>query len=144
MTTNRTQNEILVRIEEIKKDDFFGFETSDLIEYLSFENAKQYLKDNVTKEQYNEDRQSIVPKVQMIDYMPFAWEKANNFRGLSASRSMSHYRAWLWLDGDNELWKTLEDYQYYGKDKLVEICKYLGIDASQWDDGIRKNSESEE
>lgn len=77
----------------------------------------------------------------MIEYMPFAWEKANNCRGLSAGRSLAHYTAWLWLDGDNEIWPTLEDYEYYGKDKLVEICNYLGIDSKQWDDGIRKNSE---
>jgi len=65
---------------------------------------------------------------QMVDYMEFAWEKANDERGMSAYRSMAHYTSWLWLDGDEYLWKTLEGYTDYGRPQLIEICKYLGID----------------
>ena len=142
MTTNRTQQEILERIAKIKDKDFFGFETNDLLEYLTFENAKLYLIETANREDWI-GMGVKTPREIMIEYMPFAWEKANDCRGLSAARSMSHYKAWLWLDGDNELCESLSGYQYYGKDKLVKICEYLGIDSKEWDDGIRVNSESE-
>lgn len=83
------------------------------------------------------DRESILN--EMLDYMSFAFEKANNFRGISASRSMSHYSAWTWLIGDD--FGNLLDYEYYGKDNLVEICEKYGWDHSQWDDGVRLNDE---
>ena len=35
--------------------------------------------------------------------MPFACEKASGHRGISASRSIEHFRNWLWLLGDDEL-----------------------------------------
>ena len=31
------------------------------------------------------------------------------------------------------------DYEYYGKPQLIEICKYLGVDHLQYDDGVREN-----
>lgn len=133
----RTQQEILSRMKEVEKDDFFGYQRSDLLSYLDFENAKPFLKDEVTAEQWQKESRS--PKEVMIDYLSFAWEKANDKRGLSASRSMDHYTSWLWLDGDEELHKTLSNYEYYGKPQLIEICKYLGVDHLQYDDGVREN-----
>ena len=82
----RTQEEILARINEIKGKDFFGFETSDLIGFLNYENAKPFLKEGVKKSAWKIEKRT--PKEIMIDYMPFAWEKANNKRGISASRNM--------------------------------------------------------
>lgn len=134
----RTDEEILLRIIERKEKDFFGFEISDLIQRLPFEKAKSFLKPE-TKDSYwtplPRDRESVLK--EMLDYMPFAWDKANNCRGLSAGRTMSHYMAWTWLIGDDL--GDLTTYQYYGKDHLVLICKHYGLDASQWDDGIREN-----
>lgn len=73
----------------------------------------------------------------MLDYMEFAWDKANNGRGISAMRSMHHYMAWTWMLGDDL--GNLLDYQYYGKDNLVKICKHYGWDHAKWDDGVRRN-----
>lgn len=133
----RSQIEILRRIKEVEKDDFFGFQTSDLLSYLEYENAKPYLKEGVTEQEWKVEKRT--PKEVMINYMEFAWEKANNKRGLSASRTLDHYTSWLWLDGDETLYKTLSRYQYYGKDHLIKICEYLGIECV-WDDGIREDS----
>ena len=133
----RTQKEILNRIKIVEKDDFLGFQRSDLISYLDYENARPFLKDEISAEQWKKEDKT--PKEIMINYLPFAWEKANNKRGISASRSMDHYTSWLWLDGDENLHKTLSDYEYYGKPQLIEVCKYLGIDYLQYDDGIREN-----
>ncbi len=138
----RTDDEILARIKERKKIDFFGFETSDLIIRLPFDKARPYLKDDAKEENwtvYPRDRESVLAEAEK--YMEFAWDKANNFRGISAGRSMSHYMAWIWLMGD-DLGNLLE-YECYGKDNLVRICDHYGWDSSKWDDGVRANSEAE-
>lgn len=134
----RTDEEILARIEAVKNEDFFGAQTGDLLIRLSFEKAKPYLKPEVTADQWKvvpRDRDKVL--VEMLDYMPFAWGKANDGRGLSAGRSMDHYMAWTWLAGDDL--GDLRRYNYYGKDNLVLICKHYGWDAGQWDDGVREN-----
>lgn len=134
----RTDEEILVRIKSLESVDFFGFETTDLIVRLPFDKATPFLKPEATEanwEQAPRDRESLLKEMQ--EYMPFAWEKANDGRGLSAGRSMAHYSAWTWLAGDDL--GELKDYQFYGKDNLVRICQHYGWDHSQWDDGVREN-----
>jgi hypothetical protein len=128
----KTQEEILVQIEKLEPDDFFGHQRSDLLNHLDFENARPFLKEGMIESQWKKETKS--PKKLMIDYMAFAWEKALGHRGLSASRSMDHYTAWLWLDGDETLRHTLADYTDYGKPQLVEICEYLGIDPEKYKD----------
>lgn len=136
----RTQEEIVQRIKDIEDDDLFGFQTGDLIEYLDYEYAKPFLKDEITEEKWKSIRKlAETPKEQMINYMEFAWQKANDKRGLSAGRTMEHYTAWLWLDGDDEIWPTLDKYEFYGKLHLIRICHYLGLDPTKWDDGVREN-----
>lgn len=137
----RTQTEIVAKIESLKDADFFGFKTSDLIGYLDYEHAKPYLKPEVTADQWKSepsDRESVLKK--MRDYMDFAWEKANNCRGISAGRSMAHYSIWVWMLGEEETFGDLESYEHYGKANLVKLCEHYGWDAKQWDDGVRVNS----
>ena len=134
----KTQEEIKQKIYEWEKNDFFGFKTTDIIVFLDYENAKEFLKNESKKEEWQQEKRT--PKEIMIDYMDFAWEKANNHRGLSAARTMEHYQAWLWLDGNEELSNEMEDYEFYGKDNLVKVCEYLVLDSSKWDDGERINS----
>lgn len=138
----KTQEAILKRISDIGKEDFFGFETKSLICFLDYEHAKPYLDDGVTEEDW-EEAQHKDAKVVMVDYMDFAWEKAKDCRGISAYRSMEYYSAWLWLDGNDKLSEEVKHYEYYGKDNLVKICEYLGLDSKKYDDGIRINSEEE-
>lgn len=140
----RTQDEIVKKIEEGKDYDFLGTKLSDLIVYLDYEHACSYLNPEVTKENWImsiNNREAIL--AEMLDYMSFAWEKANGCRGLSTMRSMDHYSIWIWLLGDEEIFKDLKNYEYYGKDNLVKICQHYGWDSSQWDDNIRVNSERE-
>lgn len=137
----RTDEEILARIKEIQGRDVLGYECSDLILKLPFEVAKQFLEKGTTKEEYGEpslrDRESMIKEI--TNYMPFAWEKANDCRGLSAGRSMSHFNAWIWLAGDDL--GDLTEYQFYGKDNLVKICNLYELDHKQWDDGKRVNTD---
>lgn len=134
----RTVEEIVARINDREANDWLGFELGDYIDCLPFDAAKPWLKEGVTADEWTEmprDRDSVLAR--MLEYMPFAWEKANNGRGLSASRSMSHYTAWAWLVGDD--FGNLQDYEYYGKDNLVRICNHYGWNYAKWDDGERTN-----
>lgn len=136
----RTPEEIVARIKEREKIDLFGFELVDYIERLDFQHAKEFLVAEATEKEWQPlpyTRENILETMQR--YMPFAWEKANNFRGLSAARSMYHYTAWIWLLGDDL--GDLLNYENYGKDNLVKICEKYGWDHTQWDDGVRKNYE---
>ncbi len=134
----RTDEEILARIEAVKNEDWLGTQTSDLLVRLPFEKAAPYLKPEVTASEWKQeprDRDALI--AEMLDYMPFAWNKANDERGISAGRSMDHYAAWTWLVGDDL--GDLRKYSYYGKDNLCRICEHYGWDSKQWDDGVRTN-----
>lgn len=136
----RSQGEIVAEFERVKSEDFFGFKSSDLLLYLDYEHVKPYLKKGVTPEQWVAragDRESILK--EMEEYMSFAWDKANNCRGISAARTLAHYTVWVWMLGDQDHFGDLESYQYYGKDNLRKICDFYGWDADQWDDGVRVN-----
>ena len=37
----------------------------------------------------------------------------------------------------SDLAEEIREYQAYGKPQLVKICEFLGLDAAQWDDGVR-------
>lgn len=134
----RKQQEIIQRLKDIESEDVFGIERSDLIPYLDYENAKEFLKEGITKEEWDKDRKSTDEEVmkEMSGYIEFAWDKAIGERGLSANRNIMHYSAWIWLlnDGSFEEYKEKCDNEYseYGKPVLSWICKKYGYDnASQ-------------
>lgn len=137
----RSLDEIVARIKELEdgKSDWAGFEREDLVIRLDFGRAQPYLKPEITEETWDPLDQDVYHR--MCDYMHFAWKKANDADkgdgGLSAGRSLAHYSAWLWLVGNGELAEKIRDYQYYGKPQLIKICEFLGLDAAQWDDGVR-------
>lgn len=87
----KTQEEIVKKIKYLK-EDLFGDKRQFLMEYLDFEHAQPWLKPEVTKDQWLTpkplERDSVL--AEMLSYMGFAWNKANNCRGLSAMRSMEH------------------------------------------------------
>lgn len=135
----RTDAEIINRIDVVTDRDFFGFEVTDLVFCLEYEKAKQFLSDCILQKDWEVvSREPADVVSRMHDYMPFAWDKANNCRGISAGRSLAHYSVWVWLAGDDL--GDLLDYEFYGKDKLVLICNHYGWDSSEWDDGIRTNN----
>ena len=137
----RTPDEIVSRVKELQGslNDFLGFETSDLLGYLPFSAAKPFLKESATESDWTvrpSDRETILKEAE--DYMSFAWDKANNGRGISASRSLSHYKAWLWMAGEDDFLHRaheLEDYSHYGKPQLRAICEHFGWDWRRLDDG---------
>ena len=129
--------EIKNKIKEGFSNDFFGFGVSDLIDTLPFEDAKEYLKEEfVAKENASEEWESTRlksdedVKEKMLDYLPFAWGKAEDERGLSADRSIQHFTAWAWLI-DDEFSNEIENmyntnYAPYGEPILGFISEKLG------------------
>lgn len=142
----RTPEEIVERVDllqETPEADFFGAQRNDMIGFLPFEHARKYLKEGTTKEQWDKNRKEPTAenvKAEIEEYMPFAWMKANDMRGLSANRSIDHMKGFLWLlnDGSLEEMEKIE-YEHYGKEKLEFVCEHLGLDWKQWDDGERTN-----
>lgn len=135
----------------IRERDMLGLTYGDCIEYMSFEEATPYLNDEYIKKveegeetwdykEYIPDR--IIEDIK--DYLPFAWDKANNCRGISAWRSILHFQNWFYMLGDKDIDKlvdTIGDYSYYGKPQLVLISELVGFDQRKYDDGIWRNSE---
>ena len=120
-------------VEEIKRKsefDLFGT-TSDLIVYLPYQYAKDFLKPEVTEKDWKPEpytEESILSA--MKNYMAFALDKASNHRGISASRSIEHFACWLSLLEDSETLSFLEDednYENYGCPILKKICEKYGF-----------------
>ena len=143
----RTDQEILDRIEQVTpRDPLFGTERVDLTSTLPYEAARPLLKSGVTEEHWDEvveGRDEEAVKRRMRDYMPFAWDKANGCRGLSAARSLSHMAAWLWLLGWDQAADELSESSHYGKPALRAICEAFGWDWEHWDDGYWTNSDDD-
>lgn len=140
----RTQDEIVERTLARFERDIFDFEVPAYLAALDAEHLKLLQDKGILKPDVD---MSKVKRLLVTDedvlkdareYMEFAWEKANGCRGISASRSLLHYKAWMWLLGEDQF-EDIEDYEYYGKDHLVRLCHYLGLDPNQWDDGVRTN-----
>ena len=129
----RTTEEILQHIKDKHREDFLGVIAQDLIIFLPFQIAKDngFLKDEATEKSWNEiymepTEENI--KSKMIDYLPFAFQKATNQRGISASRSIQHFETWLWLIKDDELLAFLNNesnFEPYGLPMLDKVeAKY--------------------
>lgn len=120
----KTEQEIVERIQT-RKDALFDFTLDALLPFLSFENAKPFLQEHVTAEQWEDartplTRENVIRAIQ--GYLPFAFEKAEDQRGLSASRSISKMQAWLWALGDDEMVEFCSaHYAPYGMPALEAI-----------------------
>ncbi len=141
-TRQVSDEEIVARLKELDRFDPFRFGAGDLASRLSFETLSKagLLKEGATREAFPEEpitRDAAFVLEQMKEYMRFAWDKANNRRGISATRSLEHMRSWLFLLGlaNDELDDFLTNYENYGKPQLRAICEAFGWDWRAWDDG---------
>jgi len=139
----RTDQEILAQIEATESMDWIGTQANELVSYLSFDAAKPLLKPEAREAAWGEvvprDNESVT--AQILGYMPFAWDKANNCRGISAGRALDHMRVWLWMLSNDKAAEFFSFYDYYGKPQLRAICEAFGWDWKQWDNGQWSNSE---
>lgn len=124
----RTMAEIAERCRS--SDDFLGFEQSALLDFLDFEHAQPFLKPEVTPDQWKSKlltREAILDI--MREYMQFAWEKVENHRGISASRSVTKFHAWCWILGEDEAVEicTNTEYAQYGAPILRALSERFGF-----------------
>lgn len=140
----RTQDEIVARIEAVKADDIFGAQTSDLLVYLDFERARPYLKETATADAWADAMTELTDervRAEMAEYMPFAWSKVEDHRGLSASRNIEHMRAFLWLLDDGTLEKMeAAPYENYGAPQLRLVCETYRLPMPETE-AVRRMSE---
>ncbi len=124
-----TEDEVLAFA---RKDMGFGFHREVLVDYLSFENAKEFLNKEFLNDEDSEKKWKALPLVREIvlaeasEYSRFGWGKIIDHRGISASRTVAKMRAWLFLLGDKEMMDICDDegkYMPYGAPILYEICK---------------------
>lgn len=146
-----TPDEIIGFMHKMTPHDQFGFIRNDCIVYLDYELAKPLLTPGCTAQIWAEQfqRAHTIESVreEIVKYIPFAWDKANGCRGLSAARSMMHFIAWTFLAGDIELSERIQamfrSYQHYGKAVLVLISEHYRVDWRQLDDGKWRNQEDD-
>lgn len=128
----RTQKEILAQMKARAPYDPLGFETGDLLPFLDFAHAREFLVPDATPEKWAEacaESTDAAVRKRMDDYIEFAWDKCTSHRGISASRSIAHFRAWAWLIGDDEAVAFIDDednYAPYGAPILGYLSKRYG------------------
>lgn len=129
-------------IEKLQNGEgLFEFASEILIDYLPW-NSRTIgcLKDILTDEAFDKYVKSpslwkfindIPESAQnFLDYMVFAWGKAVDQRGLSASRSIEKLSTYLWLFGRDDLVNIIDNddlYNPYGMPALIAVCDKMKI-----------------
>jgi hypothetical protein len=130
----KTQNEIIERMIFLNHRamiDMFGWQREALLDALDFEHAKPWLVEGTKPEQWPGDGTEEYVRAVAIDYMDFALSKATGHRGVSANRSIDHYRGWLFALGiDSEI--NWDNWGQYGVGILKQICEKLDIVEVTW------------
>ena len=129
----KSQEQIIDRLKSIKKNDILGFRTEALVDFLTKEKAET-LRGDIFKENAEfkgwekPDLSDDAVKKRAKEYLAFAFDKALNHRGISASRSVEKLKEWLWLIGldDQVDW---ENYQNYGCPILRQVAKALKVEG---------------
>lgn len=133
--TMRTPAEIVERIDAIEEEDYFGFHREVLVSALPYEDAKPYIRDTVTEEDWNaREGLTLTPEAttaEALRYLRFALGKALNHRGLSASRSVEKMTEFAWLLGRDDVVQACEEAEYapYGAPILMAWAVAYGPDA---------------
>lgn len=129
MIMERTTGEILAKMNSLESGsgDPFGFVRSDLLAFLDYTSAQRYLKAEVNEAAWKPSSRAEEGIVKTItDYLTFAFEKADDERGLSAARSLYHFSAWLWMLGEADAADALmEKSEYYGQNVLAAIAEHF-------------------
>lgn len=121
-------------------DDMLGFKIAVMNDYIPVQYGAaifnpEFIKAVMAGKEKHEPIDDIYECAQdFLDYMVFAWMKAENERGISASRSIEKLGAWLRIMGREDLHDLIHDnglYNPYGAPALIKVCKELGIDVPE-------------
>lgn len=129
----RTQDEIVQRYKDRRKNDLLGFEAFEYIDALDWEHARQFLRPEMISEAEHKQqpfKTDADVRARMAEYIDFAYRKCFDQRAISAERSIMHYVAWIWLIGDDEFLAKVEaEYkgsEDYGESTLNLIAEHYG------------------
>ena len=134
----QSSKSIREKYDTVKENDFFGFASQVYFEFIDWEDCKdlyqaEYIQDVESGKEKFEPITDIMEAAQdFLDYMNFAWGKAQDKRGISASRSITKLSAWLWIMGRPDLSEEIEKdelYNPYGASALISICEKMGINV---------------
>ena len=133
--TIRTPEEIVARIEEVKGDDFLGFRRQVLVMALPYDVAAEsnLVREGVTKEQWDESTvhgEEATTK-EALEYLEFAFGKADDHRGISANRSVEKMGEYAWLLCRDDVVTAMENAEYaqYGVPVLVQFAEHLSDES---------------
>lgn len=125
----KTQLDIINYYIAHKEQDMLGFMAEAILPYLSVEQVKTLFPDADLKDWVTIPLTEADVIEDARKYMEFAWDKALNHRGISASRSIQKMQGWMWLLGKDELshrCEKNEGYAPYGAPILAAICREMG------------------
>lgn len=141
---SRTPDQIVARIKDpaVAKRDTAGDERSRYLDALDWNRAQEFLRadSGYTEESWSARQIRTVEqaKEEIRKHLVAAWEKANGLRAVSAVRSLCHFAGLLWLIGSteaDEVVRSIEDWDYYGKPQLVLISELIDFDWRSADNG---------
>jgi hypothetical protein len=126
----REPREIVLRIKQQQQVPM-SFEPEVLIPYLAFEDAKPFLNEKATQEEWDKVRQAYTREVVLAEakrYMAdYGWPKCQDHRGISASRTIQKMTAWAWLLSEEALLEKMHStpYENYGAPILKVVCEHF-------------------
>lgn len=127
----RSQEEIVQRIRDIQssEEDMFGFRVKVLAPALTWENVKEFMKEDAEKGDWQDGITAQDAFYQASAYYFFAIEKIVNHRGLSAFRSVEKLSEYAWLLCRDDIVDLMADadYENYGAPKIKVFGEGLGL-----------------
>lgn len=145
----RTYKEIVVKGRELLVEFIGSFTIDDLVGYLPYKYAKEFIKKETTSDEWEMYKREYKIKnviQDMADYMKIAWETVVEGNASPVATMMEHYQNWFWLIGDDVMTAMCKEYDFNscGRSTLIKICKFLGIDHTEFDDRCKKMEEENE
>lgn len=119
-----------------KEESLFDFRPEVLASYLLYNDIKDDLTEEAVKAYESGEKTwtritDIKEAVaEFLDYMEFAWGKAEGERSISAGRSIDKLGMWLWIMNRKDLSDIIQKnslYNPYGAPALISVCDSMGI-----------------
>lgn len=134
MAVKATNADIIKLYEEIKAGDIFGERTS-ILSYLPWGDVRQYLKEDVTEEEWKGPKGDTDLRESFEHYRDWWREKIDNERGISVHRGKEQFALRMFLAGCPEwrgLWEM--DGGWYQRDAYRFAAELFGFPAAGEDD----------
>lgn len=128
--TARSSSDIRSFYESVAGDDVLGFARDVLVLHMDYDDARPWLKPDVEESDWHPlTRDPDAVLAELREYLDFAWTKAIDHRGISASRSIDKLRALAWLAGLDAAVAEMDAAGYgpYGAPKLAALSRAVEV-----------------